>query len=41
MQIFIGANNFYISYKTHGLYCHDLTYCKWANLKKPRCQYDN
>ena len=35
------CKQFYISYKTHGLYCHDFTFCKWPNLKKPRRQYDS
>ena len=27
---------FYISYKTFGLYCHDLIFCKLVNLQKPK-----
>ena len=32
---------FYISNKTHGLYCHNLIFCKWVNLRKTRHQYES
>ena len=34
----IILNKRFLIFKTQGLYCHELIYCKWVNLQKPRYQ---
>ena len=32
----IMLNKQFLAFKTQGLYCHELIFCKWVHLQKPR-----
>ena len=32
----IILNKQFLAFKTQGLYCHELIFCKWVHLQKPR-----